>query len=310
MKLLHTEHTPIELIAPNWANGKAAKVYVLREDQNHPLVQGNKWYKLQPALKEVEQKGLSGIATFGGAYSNHLYATAAACASLGLQSVGIVRGTWADPANKTLQAVQNFGMRLHFIPASLYSAGVHHLEIQHLLGAYPDLLVLPEGALQAESIRTCAAIGDRLRNWKQKYYPNTETHIWVAIGTGGTAAGILHGLAGSAHLHIVAPTTSGVTEGLILDLLRLAALPEHLNYTLHLDYCFGGFARRNATLDAFIRDFYEQTQVLPDPVYTCKVFYALADQLAKGSFTPGAVHLVVHTGGLQGWNQKNCYVIE
>jgi 1-aminocyclopropane-1-carboxylate deaminase len=301
---------PFEQIYPKWAEGKAFRIFVLRVDQNHPQVQGNKLYKLRPIIDELKHSEKNGLITFGGAYSNHLYATAAAGKAFGFKTVGIVRGTWANPENETLKAVQEMGMQLHFVSAVQYQAGAAHPDTQNLIAQYPNYVVIPEGALTKSSIRACTDLGTQIRNWLRLHkLENSTAHVWMAIGTGGTAAGVLAGLEASAHLHIVAPTIAGIDRETIKNNLKIAELPDSDAFTLLTNYTFGGFAQRHQILDGFIRNFHLETGILPDPIYTGKVFYACADALEQDKFDTTHTHVLIHTGGLQGWNSTNRYVI-
>jgi 1-aminocyclopropane-1-carboxylate deaminase len=298
--------SPIQEIQLPIAMQAGVALYIMRLDLNHSTVQGNKLYKLLPIFERIRQTGAAGLITFGGAYSNHLYATAALAQIYGLASVGVVRGTWADQENETLQALRNFGMQLHFVSATDYQLGVQSAEIQSIIKEYQGFEVIAEGAYSRASILSCRAIGYEISDFvTQQEWVEQEVHIAVCAGTGGTATGILAGLDNHMKLSIFGPTQKGINREMIYNAQLMAGLDRAEHFEVNLDYTFGGFGRRNPILDQFMKDFYVQTGVLPDPVYTCKMFYGITDMIRTGKITTGSKVIMVHSGGLQGWNESN-----
>jgi 1-aminocyclopropane-1-carboxylate deaminase len=298
--LLPNPVTTLQKLETSWSDAAGVHLYIVRDDLNHPRVQGNKLRKLAPVLARVVQTNRSGIITFGGAFSNHLYAVAAAAEMLQLGSVGIVRGTWVDLENPTLAAVRAMSMRLHLVSATAYKAGFQHPDVAQVLAQYPDYELIPEGGTTPEAIRGCISLGSDIAHFLQlNCAANTPQHVFIPMGTGGTATGTLHGLSGQALLHIIAPTKSETDRERIYQHQRDAQLPENHAFEIHHDFTFGGFGRRNAALDLFIEQFQQETSIMLDPVYTCKSFYAAKSMLENGSITKGSTVVLIHTGGIR-----------
>ena len=256
---------------------------VLRLDEVHPVVSGNKWYKLKYWLQQCVDEGKQGLLTWGGAWSNHLLATAAACAAAGLQSIGIVRGERPALLSPTLEDAQRYGMQLHFVSRSFYKEGTvpHHLLID-------DFLQVPAGGYGALGAAGAAEI---LRGIPPQY-----SHIICAVGTGTMMAGLMQ--AASQDCTVIGISSQKANLSLHNEVSRLAhkSKPVFIEHRFH----FGGYARWNTTLLRFMNDWYGQTGIPTDFVYTAKTFYA-AQQLAnEGLFAEGSKLLLIHSGGLQG----------
>jgi 1-aminocyclopropane-1-carboxylate deaminase len=281
------------------------RCFVFRDDLNHPVIQGNKLRKLMPHLLAAQANGAKGVLTFGGAFSNHLYAMAAAAQAFGLASVGIVRGTWADPDNQTLTAVRSMGMQLHFVSATDYALGsARSVVIQALIAQYNGYYMVPEGACDALGINGCVPLGHTLADLiSANGWAAQQTHVLIGAGSCGTATGVLAGLQHSAKLHLIAPTHKGIDREVVYRNQDLAGLPRNEGFEIDYRYTFGGFGRRHADLDAWTKAWIAETGILPDPIYTCKVFYA-AMQMMQHLPADSQV-IAVHTGGLQGWNESN-----
>ena len=309
--MLEPKPSPIVQIMHHPAKQLGVELYVKRDDLNHTLAQGNKIRKLAPIMLQIKEEGWAGILTFGGAFSNHLIAAAALAHEAKIKSVGIVRGTWADPHNPTLTAVRSLGMQLHFVSATDYALGMKSSVIEELAGMYPDYLVVPEGGYSPAAIKGCIGLGEELKSFiLGKGWLQSETVIAIAAGTGGTATGVLEGLDETAHLLIIGPTKKGIDHAMIKNAQLLADLPARVGFSINTNYTFGGFGRAHPELMSFMRQFYLDTQIKPDPIYTGKVFYGvynLLEKLERGetdthSIRNGTKIIMVHTGGLQGWN--------
>jgi 1-aminocyclopropane-1-carboxylate deaminase len=285
-------------------------LFVYRDDLNHPLMQGNKFRKLSGALARIKKSGVPGVISFGGAFSNHLFALAAAGHAMQIPTVGIVRGTWADLNNDTLKAVQSYGMQLHRVSPTAYEAGTQHPELETILQAYPSYEVIPEGGTTSEGIYGCVSLGVEIKQWAETVQKGSRVHVFVSMGSGGTATGMIHGLAGAAHTHLVAPTEREISRERIFHLQDLAQIGHNDHFTVYLEYIEGGYGRRTPIINGFINQFKQETGVLCDPVYTCKTFYAAQEMIKKGMFKATDTILLVHTGGLQGWNSTNKHVLE
>ncbi|MEJ7558502.1 MAG: pyridoxal-phosphate dependent enzyme [Pedobacter sp.] len=263
------------------------QVLVKRDDLIDPYISGNKWRKLKYILKEAGRQNKNHIVTFGGAYSNHLVATAAACSRSGLKSTSFVRGE--SLTNEMLMLCRLFGMELIFVDRESYKdkKSLYEQHFQKDLNTY----FVDEGGACMEAVMGCAEIISEL--------PQDVKHIFCAAGTGTTAAGLLKGIydAGlTTQLHVI-PVLKG---GSFLKEEINKYVPVRTQLTLHMDYHFGGYAKTTPELIKFIRSFTAEEGILIDHVYTAKMFYALEDLLSKGYFQPEEKIIALHTGGLLG----------
>lgn len=263
------------------------QILIKRDDLIDPYISGNKWRKLKYILKEVEIQNKKHIVTFGGAYSNHLVATAAACSRSRLKSTAFVRGE--SLSNEMLMLCRLFGMELIFTDRQAYKDKKALYELHY--GGNPDTYFVDEGGASSEAVIGCAEIIAEL--------PPDVDHIICAAGTGTTAAGLLKGLqdAGrSTQLHVVPVLKGG---GFIAG--EISKYTDDISQlTLHLDYHFGGYAKTTPELLEFMKSFTAEEGILIDQVYTAKMFYALDDLLQKGFFKKGEKIVALHTGGLLG----------
>ena len=265
-------------------------VDVLRLDLIHPVISGNKWYKLRYSLEEALQQEKKAVVTFGGAYSNHIVATAAACREAGLKSIGIIRGERSLNFSQTLQNAEAFGMQLFFISREAYREKALP---DALLTHFPEtaLYTISEGGYGHNGARGAAEIlsDDRFSDY---------THFLAATGTGTTLAGLATGCRpGQQAIGI------SVLKGALSlndEIIKLTGTEKKENFSLLHDYHFGGYARKNAELTAFMNEWFRQTGIPSDFVYTAKLFFAVQDLLQKDFFPQGSRLLVIHSGGLQG----------
>ncbi len=287
-------YTPLEPLS----NGLLLK----RDDLIHPIVQGNKWRKLSIVLSKWQRDGTPGFITFGGPFSNHLHAAAAAGPMFNLATVGIIRGTAADMNNPTLSFARNRGMNLIPIPKRDYDAGMASGRIQEIVAQFPDYAVLPEGGASPGATKGCMGIGLEILRQLPPEASGRPLFVAIPAGTGCTAAGMIAGLEGQGTTLVFPATLEGIDEARIKAHLREAGAPEGLPFQLIRDYTFGGFAAHEPLLVDFARRFRAETGVLLDPIYTVKMLYGLYDLLEKGFFPAESVVVAVHTGGLQGWD--------
>lgn len=250
---------------------------------------GNKYWKLKYNLQQAMDEKALGLLTFGGAFSNHLAATAAACARSGLQSVGVVRGEeWADPQKKnpTLEFCKQKGMQLHFLSRSAYR-NKNSTELQKTLQQqYPNFMLLPEGGTNALAVKGCAEV---LTTADHKY----DT-ICVAVGTGGTLAGLATGSTEHQQLlGFMSLRDTGMAE-------RITPYTTTSNWQLIHDYTFGGYAKTPEALIAFINNFKKKFKIPLEPLYTGKMLFGIFDLIKTGQWRWGKNVLIIHTGGLQG----------
>lgn len=269
-----------------------------REDLIHPMVMGNKWRKLKYNLLAAREQRKAGLLTFGGAFSNHILATAAACRENNLRSIGIIRGQELNTqSNPTLQAATALGMELVFLPRSVFD--LQKLDSAYWQQMHPEFLVLPEGGTNAAAIRGCAEL---VAEWE----PLPDVLV-CALGTGGTAAGVLQGLAGSGKLLIFPALKADGLEASFRQLIGDLCI-SYANFQFFTDYHFGGYGRVSDALINFINGFYQATQIPLDPIYTGKMMAGLIDLITTDFFPKGTKIGVIHTGGLQGvvgFNEKS-----
>ena len=280
-------YSPVQQIHSSLFDGQRIKVFIKRDDLIHPLISGNKWRKLKYILKKASAQNKTQLVTFGGAYSNHLLATAAAAAKFGFKSTGIVRGEKVE--NDTLFLCRLHGMELLFIDRESYRD--KPAWFAKYFGNDEQAFFIDEGGASAEGTRGCAELVDELTE--------TYDHIFCACGTGTTAAGIINGLAQhqlKTKFNAVPVFKNG---GFIKDEID-KYLDAQAGYNLHLDYHFGGYAKTDNLLIDFIKRFVAETGILIEPVYTGKMLYAIYDLVAKGYFKSGDKILAIHTGGLMG----------
>lgn len=262
-------------------------IYTKRDDLIHPIISGNKWRKLKYLLIEAQHQQKNHLVTFGGAYSNHLLATAAAAARFGFKATGFVRGEEVN--NDTLFICRLHGMNLIFVNRDSYRD--KQTLFKRYFGADEQAFFIDEGGASPEAVKGCSELINELTQ--------TYDHIFCAAGTGATAAGFISGIAKNkldTTCHVVPVLKNG---GFIGDEIN-QLLPASAPFELHTDYHFGGYGKTTDELISFVKQFVADTGILIEPVYTGKLFYALYDLAAKNHFKPGSKILAIHTGGLFG----------
>ncbi len=261
---------------------------VLRLDKIDPVISGNKWFKLQYYLADALNRGLQSILTFGGAWSNHIVATACATKKAGMKSIGIIRGEQPAIYSQSLQTAVSHGMQLVFVTREQYALLKQNpLSLQE---QYPDALIIPEGG-EGEKGRLGASEILQLAG------AENYSHIICAMGTGTMAMGLA--MAAGQQQVIAIPVLKGFehwkeNESPVTDKGLLNQL------TVISDYHFGGYAKKNSQLLDFMNSFYRQTGIPSDFVYTGKMFFAAMDLISRDFFPPGSSVLAIHSGGLQG----------
>ena len=262
---------------------------VKRLDLIHPHISGNKFYKLKYNLLAAKQQGCTQVLTFGGAFSNHIAATAYAAHYFGLGSIGIIRGEeLAKKAlNSTLQMAQDFGMQLHFVSRDEYRLRHDATYLQQLQQRHPHTYIIPEGGTNALAIQGCEEV------LSQHDVANFDV-ICCAVGTGGTIAGIIK--SSSALQHILGfPALKG-------DFLKdeIRQWTAKTNWSLTDAYCCGGYAKTTPELLQFMQDFEQQHDIPLEQVYTAKMMLGIFDLIQQDYFPENTRILAIHTGGLQG----------
>lgn len=291
--------TPITEILHHPGVQQDIRLYLKRDDLIHPQIQGNKWRKLHLLLQDVKQRKIPGILSFGGPFSNHLHALAAAGQSFGIQTVGILRGLSVDLENPTLKFARTCGMQCFPVGKKIYDLGIEVPEIQQIIKEFPGFEILPEGGSTVLGLLGCKGIGTEIATFLGD---RAQVYISVPAGTGCTAAGTIAGLQGKGQILVFPAAPYGLDAEKIKHYCALAQVPVYENFRMETDYLFGGFADLPPTLIRFIHDFRQSTGILLDPIYTSKMMFGLFDLMTKGYFPAGSTIVAVHTGGLQGWD--------
>jgi len=251
---------------------------------------GNKWRKLKYNLEEAHKLGKRQLLTFGGAYSNHIAATAAAAKLYGFESTGIIRGDELhSQSNPTLRLASENGMKLSFVSRSAYRKLTQ--SSHELVTPNDQTYILPEGGTNELAIKGCAEIVAEI--------PEDFDLIVCPIGTGGTFCGVAKSLKRDQGL-LGFSALKGYFIKEEMDLLLNKYRIEHENYTVDTDYHFGGYGKSTSELKDFIGWFEENFQILLDPVYTGKTFFGVWDMVKKNKFEKNLRIVLLHTGGLQG----------
>lgn len=265
---------------------------VMRLDQVHPAVSGNKFFKLKYNLAEALKQNHKQVLTFGGAYSNHIYATAAAAKLEGLQSIGIIRGELLDSKNPTLRFAKEAGMILKGISRELYRNKIHPEFLDQLRQELGEFYLIPEGGTNALAIKGTSEI---LSSNQSDF-----SHLATPIGTGGTFAGLVNSLLPHQELLGISALKGEAIHEEMKQLLHVHRIQSQGSVSLMTQYHHGGYAKWSSELIEFIHWFWESFGILLDPIYTGKMAFAVWDLLQKKYFKPGSRVLLIHTGGLQG----------
>ncbi len=287
--------TPIQEIFDPLLDQYGIRLLIKREDQNHLHISGNKWWKLKYNLEEARRLSKNTVLTFGGAYSNHIYSTAAAAKECGFQSIGIVRGEETLPLNPTLQFATENKMTIQFVSREEYREKNKPEFINKLHDQFKNFYLIPEGGTNALAIKGTT-------EFARQYLSKIEfDFLFLPVGTGGTLAGIINGLAGENKIIGVPVLKNG---GFLEAEIKPYLNQDFSNWSLLTEYHHGGYAKNTPALLAFIREMEIKHQLPLDHVYTGKLMWAVMEEIKKGVFVKGSTILVLHTGGLQG-SSKN-----
>ncbi len=279
------------------------EVWMKRDEMNHPTVQGNKWHKLKLNLNEAVRQQKDTLLTFGGAYSNHIAATAAAAQQAGLKSIGFIRGEELalspDKWSPTLKLAQKNGMTLHFISRTDYREKNRPDTQQKLQFEFPLAYIIPEGGSNILAVQGFESLVSDIEiqcpDW---------THLYTAVGTGGTLAGLVSFAKPDLNrtlLGVAVLKNADYLVPLIEQWILQAAEHNSVNHwQLLTQYHTGGYAKKTAELLQKMSDFEMEFKIDLEPIYTAKMVAAFYDQLHKNLIKPGSKVVLLHTGGLQG----------
>ncbi len=272
----------------------AVQLSVKRDELLDTEISGNKWRKLKYNLLEAQTQGKSTLLSYGGAFSNHVYAVAAAGKKYGFRTIFLIRGEKPEHPSPTLRFADSVGAQLHFCSRSQYRDSDF---LDHFAQKFGDhVYVLPEGGSNPHAIKGCTEIVTELKMQMGKL----PDFICLSAGTGATAAGIIAALDGAAQVLIFpALKGNGLEEELTKMLLGYKG-KSYRNWQFIKDYHFGGYAKHQPALIHFINEFKGKFRIPLDPIYTGKMLFGVLDLITQNHFPKGSKVVAIHTGGLQG----------
>lgn len=287
--MLSYSPTPVQEVSDPILDKAGVRLLVKREDLNHPLVSGNKWWKLKYNLEEAARQNRKMLLTFGGAYSNHIFATAAAARECGFESTGIIRGEETLPLNNTLSFAQNKGMKLHYVSREDYRDKKSPAFVKELHERFGDFYLIPEGGTNELAVKGVTEFAQALET--------DFNYLCCPVGTGGTLAGLINGLPEDK---IVIGFSSLKGGDFLHDEVRKWLKVKTLNWQILTGYDFGGYGKVPDKLISFQREFESDRNISLDLIYGAKMMYGVLDLASKNYFRRGSTLLALHTGGLQG----------
>jgi len=270
---------------------KDIRLFVKRLDKIHPFISGNKWFKLKYNLMEAKRLGYNSLLTFGGSYSNHIFASAFAAKEKGFRSVGVIRGEEKLPLNPTLAFASRHNMQFYYVSRENYRLKTNSGFLDNLKKQFGDFYLIPEGGTNLLAIKGTAEILNKA---------DTQDYICCSVGTGGTIAGIVNASVKTQDI-IGFPAIKG------FDVLEkeIRSWTNKQNYKFIHNYTCNGYARVSEALVDFINEFYLKHNIPFDAIYTGKMMLGVMDLVSKNYFPKGSSVLVIHTGGLQANNGMN-----
>lgn len=281
--------TPVQELHDPILDEAGVRLLVKREDLNHPFVSGNKWWKLKYNLAEAKKQNQKMLLTFGGAYSNHIFATASAARELGLESIGIIRGEKTLPLNDTLAFAAKNGMQLHYVSREQYRTKTESQFIDELHNRFGDFYLIPEGGTNEFAIQGCEEFAQTLGS--------DYDYVCCSVGTGGTLAGLINGLSSNKAILGFASLKNG--EFLKAEVAQWLHAPKN-NWQIVTDYHFGGYGKTPESVQTIQKELLSKHGILFDLIYGSKMMAGVWDLIQKGLFRRDSTILVIHTGGLQG----------
>ena len=279
--------SPLQELRDEVIEKAGIRLFIKRDDLIHSAISGNKWRKLKFNIQAFQQQKATTLVTFGGAFSNHIHATAAAGKLFNFPTVGIIRGEEHTPLNSTLQDAANWGMQLEYIDRATYRDKSTPEFLQTLKEKYHNCFIVPEGGANELGAKGCEEILTEITT--------PFDILCVACGTATTLSGILNASQPGQHI-LGVPVLKG---GEFLN-TEIQQLSYKTNYSLECDYHFNGYAKHTPELLSFIAEFEKKHNIQLDQVYTGKLFYALYDLMKNNKFKKGSTIIAIHTGGVQG----------
>ncbi len=285
--------SPVQEIRDDLFTQKNIRLFLKRDDLLHAQISGNKMRKLKYNLIQAKREDHHTLLTFGGAYSNHIYAVAAAGHIYGFKTIGVIRGEPYHKLNPTLEFARSKGMNLHYLTRADYKNKYTDELASELKRKFGTYYMIPEGGTNSHALKGCTEIINEI--------DIPFDYITSCCGTGGTLGGIIAGLNGSQHAIGFPVLKRGeYLRKEIQNYIKAYNDKVYLNWHLVTDYHFGGYARYTKGLITFINDFKRKQGVPLDPVYTGKMISGIYDLIRRDVFKKGCRIIAVHTGGLQG----------
>ena len=281
--------SPITSLVAFYDN-KSIRVECKRDDLIHPVISGNKWRKLSGYLAFAEKHNIGQILTFGGAYSNHVHATAYAAKMLGLHSKAIIRGERVEPLNPTLRDVEDWGTELDFVSRQFFREQCRGDQVLNWTQKHPDCLVVPEGGSGALGEVGLAALASEI--------PQTYDYIVLPVATGTTMTGLINADF-PAETKILGICVVNATAAITKDIQR-ASLDAKTDWMLLDGYHGGGYAKVPYALQEFCASFNAENGMQIEPIYSGKAMFALKKLIDENVIEDNSNVLFLHTGGLQG----------
>lgn len=297
------QDSPLQRLHSDFLDDAEVQLYIKRDDLIHPLFGGNKWRKLKYNLIQAREQNIDTLLTFGGAWSNHIHATAAAGKHFGFHTIGIIRGEEHDPLNPTLSFARSQGMQLHYIDRQQYRLKNEPRYIEELKQRFGNIYILPEGGSNQLAIRGCEEIVPEVNQQLSQQDDIVFDYICCACGTGATLAGLASMISGKQQAIGFSALKGDFLQHEVMRFLQgneAHDMPTISNWRVENRYHFGGYAKASDELINFIRTFKTQYDVELDAVYTGKMFYGLFDMIRSAEFPPGSIIVAIHSGGLQG----------
>ena len=288
--------TPLEQLILPELQVSGVNLWLKRDDLVHDRVSGNKFRKLKYNALHACEIGKTRLLSFGGAFSNHIYAVAALGAELGFETIGLIRGEELEGDNSTLAFARRCGMKLHFISREEYRNKNSPGFAEKLRAQFGEFYLIPEGGTNDKAIPGCAELSREINGQIDADF------LCVACGTGGTIAGLISGADEKTRV-LGFPVLKGAAF-LNEEIDRLLPEESAPPWELMLEYHFGGYAKMDRPLVEFMRYFHQNTGVELDPVYTAKMLFGVTDMIKNGFFPEGSNVVAIHTGGLQGLDGK------
>ena len=290
--------SPLQQLHSSFLTEAGVRLFVKRDDLIHPQFGGNKWRKLKYNLIYARDNHFDTLLTFGGAWSNHIYATAAAGKHFGFNTIGLIRGEQHSPLNTTLSFAEECGMELHYINRALYRKKNEISFLKKIKQQFGNVYILPEGGSNSLAVKGCGEIVQEISNEMDRPFDV----ICCASGTGATLAGLIFAIEAEKQNKTAIGFSALKGGGFLTTEVSnfLGNKSTTSNWRIESRFHFGGYAKINDELTHFMHEFQSQYDITLDAVYTAKMFYGLFELIKSKTFKPGAVIISVHSGGLQG----------